>query len=87
MRRLLNKKQTSERTGYHAEHLMRLAHQQQFPRPIKMGDRPNCAVRWIEDEVDAWIAERMAARSVQTPAGRPADACTYINLEPDLDEV
>ena len=62
MRRLLNKKQTAELTGYHEEHLMRLARQRKFPAPIKLGDTAASAVRWVEDEVDEWIEARMAAR-------------------------
>lgn len=29
-----------------------------FPKPIKIGKR---AVAWLESEVDAWIADRIAA--------------------------
>lgn len=39
----------------------------QFPRPIRIGLRNNA---WIEDEVDAWEAERVAERDEEalTPA-------------------
>jgi prophage regulatory protein len=30
-----------------------------FPRPVRIGAR---AVGWIESEINAWLAERMAAR-------------------------
>lgn len=30
-----------------------------FPRPIKLGSR---AVGWLEDEVDDWLASKVAAR-------------------------
>lgn len=30
-----------------------------FPRPVKISDRINA---WDDDEVDAWIAERLAKR-------------------------
>jgi len=63
MRRLLDKRDVAELTHYHPEHVMRLARQNRFPAPIKMGDRRGCAVRWDAEEVSAWIAERMAARS------------------------
>ncbi|WP_366090039.1 AlpA family phage regulatory protein [uncultured Dechloromonas sp.] len=36
-----------------------------FPRPIKLSGHANGrgAVAWVESEVEAWIAERMAARA------------------------
>ncbi|MCP3709588.1 AlpA family phage regulatory protein [Paraburkholderia sp. CNPSo 3274] len=36
-----------------------------FPRPVRIGSR---AVRWSENEVDAWIAARLAERD---PAAAP----------------
>lgn len=62
MGRLLSKRQTAELVGFHPEHVMRLARAGAFPQPIKLGAAPNCAVRFLADEVDAWIASRMAAR-------------------------
>lgn len=39
-----------------------------FPRPVALGVR---AVGWIEAEIDAWIAERIAlSRGVQGPSKR-----------------
>jgi prophage regulatory protein len=32
---------------------------QQFPKPVSLGDR---AVGWVEQEVQDWISERIAAR-------------------------
>jgi predicted DNA-binding transcriptional regulator AlpA len=60
--RLLTKKQVAWMTGYHPEHVMRLARQDQFPRPIKASDRANCAVRFIEREIEAWVEARGIAR-------------------------
>lgn len=34
--------------------------QGKFPTPIKVGER---AVRWLEEEVDAWLQARVNARS------------------------
>ena len=70
MVRLLSKHQVSDKLGYHPEHVMRLARQGKFPQPVKLGDHPNCAVRFDEAEVDAYIAGRMAAR-----AAGAADGC------------
>ena len=60
--RLLSKRQVAENVGFHPEHIMRLARAGRFPRPIKCGSTENCAVRFVADEVDAWINARMAER-------------------------
>lgn len=62
MQHLLSKKETAGLVGVHAEHLMRMTRQGRFPRPIKLGGTANCAVRFIAEEVEAWIAVRMAER-------------------------
>ena len=62
MPRLLSKHQTAEMVGFHPEHVMRLARQGRFPKPIKTGDHQKCAVRFIADEIDAWLTQRIAAR-------------------------
>lgn len=35
-----------------------------FPKPIKIGAR---AVAWVQSEVDAWIAQRIAASRGEAP--------------------
>ncbi|HTV29273.1 MAG TPA: AlpA family phage regulatory protein [Xanthobacteraceae bacterium] len=62
MRNLLTKKTVGDRVGLHPESVMRLARAGQFPRPIKLGDGDKSSVRFVETEVDAWIAEKMATR-------------------------
>jgi hypothetical protein len=43
-----------------------------FPKPVKIGVRRNA---WIADEVDAWVAERIAASRAAPPlAPAPSDA-------------
>jgi len=59
---LLSKKETAARVGVHPESLMRLSREGQFPKPIKLGNAENCAVRFIEQEVEDWITAKMAAR-------------------------
>lgn len=59
---LLSKKVTAGRVGIHPESLMRLSREGKFPKPIKLGDAEQSAVRFIETEVEDWIAARMAAR-------------------------
>ena len=63
MRQLLSKRQTAERIGYHPEHLMRLSRSHGFPAAVKLGNAPNCAVRFVADEVEAWLSARIDARS------------------------
>ncbi len=50
------------RVGYHSEHLMRLVRQGDFPRPVRTGHGPTGAIRFLECELDAWLAARMALR-------------------------
>ena len=64
MQRLLSKKEAAARVGFHPEHVMRMARQHRFPQPIKFGNSEKCAVRFIAQEIDEWIAARMAARDV-----------------------
>jgi len=61
MRRLLNKTQAEEKTGYCAAHLMRLSKARRFPMFIKIGEGKQAAVRWDELSVDQWIEERARA--------------------------
>jgi predicted DNA-binding transcriptional regulator AlpA len=67
MQRLWSKKQTAEYVGFHPEHIMRLARQGRFPRPIKLGSSENSAVRFIGEEVELWVAERVALRDAAEP--------------------
>ena len=67
MPHLWSKKQTAAAIGVHPEHLMRMTRERRFPRPIKLGTAENCAVRFVAEEVEAWIAARMAERGLQAP--------------------
>ena len=62
MPRLISKRETADILGFHPEHVMRLVRAGKFPQPIKIGKAANCAVRFVADEVGAWIAARMADR-------------------------
>jgi len=62
---LLTKRQVAERVGLHPEYIMTLARQGKFPQPIKYGEHRTASVRFVESEVDAWIAERMAEREAK----------------------
>ena len=67
MRQLLSKRETAEKIGFHPEHVMRLSREGTFPRPIKLGSASNCAVRFVADEVDAWLEARIDARDRTGP--------------------
>jgi prophage regulatory protein len=49
--------------NYSRVHLWRLVKAGRFPKPVKLGDGARNA--WVEEEIDALIAERMAARDSQ----------------------
>jgi len=74
MTRLLSKREAAEVIGFHPEHIMRLARAGAFPQPIKLGAATNCAVRFIAEEVDAWIAARLAARAIEPTPAEPVPA-------------
>jgi prophage regulatory protein len=58
-RRLLRRRQVEDRTGLSRATIYRFLDQGRFPKPTKAGDWMNL---WAEDEIDAWINERLAAR-------------------------
>ena len=62
MHLLISKREAAQWVGFHPEHLMRLSRAGRFPRPIRLGCSTNCAVRFVADEVDAWLAGRIADR-------------------------
>ena len=51
--------QVCARTGFSKSELYRRISLGTFPAPVKLGER---ASAWSSVEVDAWIAERIAAR-------------------------
>lgn len=69
--RLLTKQDVAERIGFHPEHVMRLARTGKFPRPIKLGATARSSVRFVPEEVDAWVAERMSARGIANDQAAP----------------
>lgn len=48
------------------QHLHRLIKRGRFPPPLKLGVGTN---RWIEDEIDQWLAERAMDRDARFPNG------------------
>ena len=54
--------------GFSRTHRWRLVRAGKFPQPVKFGDGPGCRNQWVEEEVDAFIAKRMAARGADVVA-------------------
>jgi prophage regulatory protein len=58
--RILRSRAVCEKAGFRGSSTLYAAMDGQgFPRPIALGPR---SVGWIEEEVDAWIQARIAAR-------------------------
>jgi prophage regulatory protein len=47
---------------YSEEHVRRLMKSGQFPKAIKLGPHVNARKAWVADEIDAWIAAKIAER-------------------------
>ena len=60
--RLLRMKQVENKTGSCGTHIRRMEKAGQFPARVEISER---AYGYVEEEVDAWIEERMAARKPQ----------------------
>lgn len=45
--------------GYTRVHLARLIQAGRFPKPVNLGRN---RIAWVEEEIDAWIRDRMAER-------------------------
>ncbi len=58
--RLIRLRTVREKTGLAKSTIYAFVQQDRFPRPVKLGDRSS---GWVESEVDAWIASRLAARA------------------------
>ena len=57
--RLLRLREVRRRTGKSRSGIYRSVACGTFPAPVKLGER---ASAWVESEVEAWIAERIADR-------------------------
>ncbi len=57
---IITKKEAAKRSGgYHPESIMRLVRQGRFPKPVVLSPTK---IGFVEDEVDRWIADRIAER-------------------------
>lgn len=50
--------QVKEKTSLSRSHIWKLEHAGQFPKRFAIGVR---GVRWLESEIDAWLADRAQA--------------------------
>lgn len=57
--RLLSKKAVRETVLYSPQHIARLEAAGQFPKRVRLGPG---RVGWIEEEVQAWLRERVSRR-------------------------
>jgi len=60
MTKLISKKITADRVSLHPASLMRKVREGVFPRPVHVGVS---RIAFVESEVDAWIADRVAERN------------------------
>ena len=60
--KLISIKAVAERVGLSRSSIYRLVAEDAFPRPVKVSER---RVTWLEHEVDAFIAARIAARATK----------------------
>ena len=67
-RKLIRKRVLQQRVPYSDTQIWRLEKKGEFPERVQLGPG---AVAWFEDEVDAWIAERLRGLG-KRPPGRSA---------------
>ena len=63
--RFLTLRETAGKVGYHRVHIMRLVKAGKFPKPVKMND---FAVRFVDEEIERYMLERIAERDAQAEA-------------------
>jgi prophage regulatory protein len=69
LRKVLRLSAVIERTGKPKSSIYADMAKGSFPKPVPLGDK---AVGWLEDEVDDWLAARIAERDGQPPVGKAA---------------
>ena len=65
--RMLSKRQLKELVLYSPQHIARLEAAGKFPKRVQLGQ---CRVGWIEEEVLAWLQERIKRRDQPTDNSR-----------------
>ena len=61
--KLLSKRQVREKVLYSPQHIARLEAAGQFPKRVRLGQG---RVGWVDQEVEDWLAVRIAARDAVT---------------------
>ena len=59
--RIVRKPELARKVGLHPGHLAKLERDGKFPKRVRLGAN---SVGWVEEEIDAWLAERAAERAV-----------------------
>ncbi len=65
--RLLSKRQVRDLVLYSPQHIARLEAAGKFPKRVKLGQ---CRVGWVEQEVQDWLAAKIAERDNPTDPSR-----------------
>ena len=60
--RFIRVREAIQKTGLSKSSIYDLMAQGQFPQTVRLGGR---SVAFVEDEVDAWMAQRIAARHAE----------------------
>ena len=68
MTTLIRPKEVAARVGLHRVHIMRLADQGRFPKPVVLGQN---SLAFVEAEVSDWIEARIVARDEGTDTRPP----------------
>jgi len=62
--RLLRRGEVEARTGLSRSSIYSMMGEGHFPRPVRLSPDTG-GVRWVDREIEAWIAQRIAARTPQ----------------------
>lgn len=57
--RIIRRHELTDKVGYCLAHIYRLERAGLFPQRVHLGPR---AVGWVEEEIENWLLERVAAR-------------------------
>ena len=68
---LLNKKDAAARIGVNPTTLLRMAREGRFPVPVRVSDYTLAEFRFVESEVEEWIAARIAKRDAMDADNTP----------------
>jgi len=63
--RMLRLGEVESRTGLRRATIYKRAKEGSFPRPVSLGKNSS---GWVEAEINAWLAERVAARDARVAA-------------------